>query len=266
MAFSQNIRDQGEGEMDAGFKQEFIERWEKYFRGAEMPICFYYTDEPAGCERVKPPTGHVCVIGVLARVRKGRSLCFDADSIGCGGGKRYLGYTQDIMPDFEYFLSCGIPGKLEGERYKESPGLVKEIMKRMPEFKAPHRFIVFKRWDALGEADEPEVVIFFAQPDVLSGLFTLANFDELEPNAVFAPFSAGCGSIVQYPYLERDAPRPRCVLGMFDVSARPWVPKNMLSFAAPMPKFAMMVSHMEKSFLITPSWAKVRERIGGSKG
>lgn len=251
--------------MDAGFKQEFVERWKKYFRGAELPISFYYTDEPAGCERVKSPKGHVCVIGVLARVRMGRSLCFDADSIGCGGGKRYLGYTQEIMPDFEYFLSCGIPGKLEGERYKKSPGLVKEVMKRMPEFKAPRRFIVFKRWDSLGEADEPEVVIFFAQPDVLSGLFTLANFDELEPNGVFAPFSAGCGSIVQYPYLERDAARPRCVLGMFDVSARPWVPENTLSFAAPMTKFASMVSQMGESFLITPSWAKVRKRISGTR-
>ncbi len=252
--------------MDPRLKGEFIERWDKIGRGAELPISFYYTDEPAGCERVKTPTGHVCVVGVLARVRRGRSLCFDADSIGCGGGKRYLGYTQEIMPDFEYFLSCGIPGKLEGERYKRSPELVRESMKRMPQFTAPHRFIVFKRWDALGEVDQPEVVIFFAQPDVLSGLFTLANFDEPEPNGVFAPFSAGCGSIVQYPYLEREAARPRCVLGMFDVSARPWVPKNTLSFAAPMVKFVAMVSHMEESFLITPSWAKVRRRIGTSRG
>jgi uncharacterized protein (DUF169 family) len=247
--------------MDQEFKKGFIERWGRYFDGAELPICFYYADDPADCERVSRPSGHVCVVGVLNRVRKGRSLCFDAESIGCGGGKRYLGYTQEIMPDFEYFLSCGIPGKLEGERYKKSPELVKEVMKRMPHFNAPRRFILFKRWDALGEADDPEVVIFFAQPDVLSGLFTLANFDEAEPNGVFAPFSAGCASIVQYPYLEGAEARPRCVLGMFDVSARPWVPKNMLSFAAPMAKFTAMVSHMEESFLVTPSWAKVRKRI-----
>lgn len=29
------------------------------------------------------------------------------------------------MPNFEYFLSCGIPGKLEGERYKKTPELVR---------------------------------------------------------------------------------------------------------------------------------------------
>ena len=75
----------------------------------------------------------------------------------------------------------------------------------------------------LDESDDPAVVIFFAKADVLSGLFTLANYDEVEPNGVIAPFGAGCSTIVMYPYLERDADRPRAVLGMFDVSARPFV-------------------------------------------
>jgi hypothetical protein len=43
--------------------------------------------------------------------------------------------------------------------------------------KLPIVFYVFKRWDTLDEADSPEVVIFFAPPDVISGLFTLANAD-----------------------------------------------------------------------------------------
>ncbi len=59
----------------------------------------------------------------MSRVRKGIPLCFEAASIGCGGGKRYLGFAEDIMPAFEYFLSYGIPGKFEGERYKKSPEL-----------------------------------------------------------------------------------------------------------------------------------------------
>jgi hypothetical protein len=165
------------------------------------------------------------------------------------------------MPDFEYFLSCGIPGKLDGERYKKTPELVKEAMKHVAPFRAPSRFIVFKRWDRLERLDNPEVVIFFAPPDVLSGLFTLANFDQVEPNGVFAPFAAGCGSIVQYPYLEKDSGRPRGVLGMFDVSARPWVSKNVLTFAVVMKRFVQIIGNMEESFLITPSWQRVKKRI-----
>ena len=77
------------------------------------------------------------------------------------------------------------------------------------------------------------MVVFFATPDVLSGLFTLANFDQEEPHGVVAPFSSGCGAIVTYPYLERATDRPRAFLGMFDVSARPFVPKTRLILPCP---------------------------------
>ncbi|MFQ6033819.1 MAG: DUF169 domain-containing protein [Candidatus Bipolaricaulia bacterium] len=247
--------------MDLALRDRFLALWGKFFGEAELPVVLYFTDEEGRAERVQPPSGHQCVIGVLARARKGLSLCFDRDSVGCLGGKRYLGFSREIMPNFEYFLSCGIPGELEGERYKKTPELVLQTMKNWPLFEAPARFIVFKRWDKLEESDGAEVVIFFAKPDVLSGLFTLANFDEVEPNGVFAPFAAGCATIVQYPYLEKGSERPRGVLGMFDVSARPFVPEQVLSFAAPIEKFARMVGNMEESFLLTSSWEKVKKRL-----
>jgi len=53
------------------------------------------------------------------------------------------------------------------------------------------------------EKDNPQVVIFFAIPDVLSGLFTLARFDETDRDAVSAPFGSGCSAIVQNPYMEQ---------------------------------------------------------------
>ena len=248
--------------MDMNLKEDFLARWKKYFGPAELPITCWYTDREEEADGVKPPKGHKCFLGELAKVRQGKSLRFDLSTVGCFGGRRYLGFSKDVMPNFEYFLSCGIPGTLEGERYKKSPELVKEYNKRSPDFTAPARHIVFKRWDHLGEADEPAVVIFFSPPDVLSGLFTLANFDEADLNGVYCPFCAGCGSIVMYPFIEKVLPRPRAVLGMFDVSARPFVPAQTLSFAVPMNKFASMVCNMDESFLITRSWKAVRKRIG----
>jgi uncharacterized protein (DUF169 family) len=242
-------------------KEKFIRLWKKYFDGAELPIVFYCADDVGRAEEAIPLSGPRCIIAHLSKVRRGQTLCFDSSSIGCSGGRRYLGFAEEIRPNFEYFLSCGIPGELEGERYKKSPELVKEIMKKVPRIMAPARLIVFKRWDMLEETGSPDAVIFFAQPDVLSGLFTLANFDETEPNGVFAPFSAGCGSIVQYPYLEKLSERPRCVLGMFDVSARPYVTKDILTFSIPMNKFIRMIDNMEESFLITSSWRKANKRI-----
>jgi len=50
----------------------------------------------------------------------------------------------------------------------------------------------FTRWDQLTETDDPDVVIFFARPEALAGLFTLANFDQGDPNGVICPMGEGC--------------------------------------------------------------------------
>ncbi len=86
------------------------------------------------------------------------------------------------------------------------------------------------------------------------------NFAEPELDGVHCPFGAGCASIVKYPMLEHNAERPRAVLGMFDISARPFVKNCELTIAIPMGKFASMVNDMEESFLITKSWSKVLQR------
>jgi uncharacterized protein (DUF169 family) len=251
--------------MDAKLKEKFLILWKRYFADAELPVAFYYTDGESHGRRVAADSSNRCLIANLVAVRKGEALRFAADSVGCPGGKRYLGFSDTIRPGFEYFLSCGIPGKMEGERYKKSPELVREVMARMPAFKAPAKFIVFKRWDLLEDMENPDAIIFFAGADVLSGLFTLASFDEAETSGVIAPFSAGCGSVVEYPYLEKASKTPRCVIGLFDPSARPYVEADRLSFAAPMEKFVRMVGNMEESFLTTPTWEKIKDRMARRK-
>lgn len=245
--------------MNYALKGMFLRLWREYFDDAELPIVFYYTDEEKITENDPSTTGR-CMIANLVKVRMGTPLRFGVDSIGCRGGRRYAGFSETISENFEYFLSYGIPGIVEGERYKKSPELVREAMKRFPEFNAPKKFIVFKRWDQMDESDEPEVIIFFAKPDILAGLFTLANFDEAE-EGVIAPFGSGCSSIITYPYLEREREKPRCVLGMFDPSARPYVHSDTVTFSAPMTKFARMIENMPESFLITPTWEKIKKRI-----
>jgi hypothetical protein len=247
--------------MDNATKENFITLWQKYFNGAELPIVFFYTDNEKAAPKVEAPKGQRCIIADIARARKGKSILFTVESVGCFGAKKSLGFPRDIMPNFEHFLSCGIPGMMEGERYKKTPELVKQVVETSPVPKAPSPYAVFKRWDKLDEGDNPEVVIVFGTADVISGLFTLSNYDEADPNGVFSPWGAGCASIIMFPYFEKDAKRPRGVLGMFDVSARPFVPADVFTFAAPMNKFLAMVNNMEESFLTTASWKKVQKRI-----
>lgn len=247
--------------MDINFKEYFIKLWAKYFPGSELPIIFYYTNEEVSEKFNQSSPLHRCVIFNLGQVREGNSLCLDNNTVGCFGGKRYLGFSQNLMPDFEFFLSCGIEGKMEGERFKKSPELVKEQLKYQEPFKAPGKYIVFKRWDALRSKEEPLAVIFFASPDVLSGLFALANFDEIDPNAVIAPMCAGCASIVYYPYKEAQSDQPKAVLGMFDIAARLAIAPDILTFAVPWAKFVRMVENIEESFLIMKPWNGIKKRI-----
>jgi uncharacterized protein YndB with AHSA1/START domain len=125
---------------------------------------------------------------------------------------------------------------------------------------------VFKRWDTLTPEDDPAVVVFFATPDVLAGLFTLANYDESDPHGVITPMGSGCSSIVYHPYHESLSAHPRAVLGMFDVSARPCVPTGTLTFSVPWARFVRMVDNVPESFLITGSWEKVAARIARGTG
>jgi uncharacterized protein (DUF169 family) len=250
--------------MDMKLKEDFLARWGKYFGPAELPITFCYTDRQPQSAAIPPPPGRRCMIADMARIRHGESVYFDVNAIGCPGGRRYAGFRSELMPGFEHFLSCGIPGKMHGERYKKTPELVRQFLAHSPDFEAPAPYIVFKRWDKLEPADDPQVVIFFAPPDVLAGLFTLVNFDEAEANGVVAPFGAGCATIVEYPYLEKDAARPRAVLGMFDISARMTVPADALTLAVPINKFQRMVANMDESFLTTGTWGSVQKRIAGA--
>lgn len=246
--------------MKAELKEGFLHLWKKYFGDSELPVTFYYSDEVRDAETALKPKGRSCIICELKKVRDGRSVAYNEEAVACSGGKRYLGFTNTMRPGFEYFLSCGNE-TMEGERYIRTPEMVKEIMNNLTPMPVNGRYIIFKRWDKLQESDNPEVVIFFAKPDVLSGLYTLANFDQTDPVSTIVPFGSGCGSIIRHPYMESRSERPRAVIGMFDPSARPCVPADILTFSVPMKRFEKMVGYMEESFLITETWTRLKKRI-----
>jgi hypothetical protein len=247
--------------MDVQLQNYFIDQWNKYFPAVELPIAYYYTDHPRSDDSGASQIVDRCLIGNLKQVRQGFPFVYDIHTPGCSGGKRYTGFSHSLRPNFEYFLSCGIPGELEGERYKRNPELVAQYLLQHPPFEAPASYLVFKRWDTLNQSEEPAAVIFFATGDVLSGLFALANYDVAEPDGVITPMGAGCASIIGYPLEQAAMAKPRCVLGMFDISARPHIGWDELTFTIPIQRFKQMVGYMDESFLITNSWEKVKSRL-----
>ena len=228
----------------------------------ESPLGIYYTnDKPEGITPKEGPSG--CMIGLLRNAsRKGGTVYFDKTHFGCPGGAYYMGFFESPRPNIEYFLSCGIPGEMEGERYIKTPERAREYFARMIPRRAPATYCVFKPIEQfLQGAVKPEVVVFFASPDLLSGLFTLTNYALERTDAVYAPFGSGCGMILTHPLKEAGKEQPHAILGLFDVSARPMVEKDTLTFAMPYSVFLRLLENVSGSFLQTESWKKVLQRI-----
>ncbi len=241
-----------------------LERWNQLREALglkESPLGIFYTNEKP--EGFTPQAGiRVCMIGFLRKARKkGETVYFDKSHFGCPGGGYYMGFLETPMPKIEYFLSCGIPGELDGERYVKTPELAKRYFEKMKPRSAPSTYCVFKPLDQFQSDIKPEVVSFFAPADILSGLFTLTNYALERTDGVYTPFGSGCSSILTYPLKEAEREDPRAVLGMFDPSARPMVERDILTLSMPYSVFLKLLENISGSFLETESWKKVRQRI-----
>jgi uncharacterized protein (DUF169 family) len=113
--------------------------------------------------------------------------------------------------------------------------------------------------------EKPEVVIFFARPEVVSGLNQLASFVTNDFEAVISPFGAGCSNIVSWPlhYLSRG--KLKAVLGGWDPSARKFYKTDEITFAVPYEMYERMVSRWPESFLTTVTWETVLKKVNRSK-
>lgn len=251
------------------------------------PIALLWSDEkPEGAMQFQEGRWG-CVMWLAASAAKGRPAVCDAATFGCIGGGVGMGFGEcyKSFPGSEvgfcHFLSSGIDGWaggaavaemvkpfmqgeafdnfLHGERYIKTPELVRHFVEGLPITQIPKRYVLFRSLaDVDPEAETPQTVIFFADPDELSALLVLANYGREDNENVISPFAAGCQTIGIHPYREAKAKRPRAVIGLTDLSARVCIRKqlggNLLSFAMPFALFGEMEANVEGSFLQRHTW------------
>lgn len=207
-----------------------------------------------------------CVMAMFNAAAKGKVAVFSRETCGCGGGQIGLGFRDDydhIPGGFEYFLSTGRgEGYPEGEAYKKTPELVKTFAEALPMTICPTKYVVFKSLDQVDLDNEtPEVVCLYANPDQLSALVVLANYGRPGLDNVMIPFGAGCHSIFLMPYAEGKKEMPKAVVGVTDITTRPMVDPDLLTFSVPWSMFREMEDNIPGSFIEKESWAKVKERL-----
>lgn len=207
-----------------------------------------------------------CFMGHIWRARrKGAAAHFSAERFGCPGGSFFLGFHKPQTRTIINYVSSGIPGWSEGERYCESPEALARIFDIIDPVPAPARFGVVKPVTLLAEDDAPELVMFFARPESLCGLHQLACFVTNDPEVVASPWAAACGGIVTWPrtYLARGL--NRAVVGGWDPSARKFLKTDELSFTVPWGMFEDMLRRYSESFLTTHTWETTRKKIARSR-
>jgi len=244
--------------MNIEIRERFQKAWKKYFPDCELPVASFYANELNNVEFPNAPKpnskGFTCIFSQITPVRKGRSRAFNMKNLGCFGRFLPFGFVTEITEDVKNYV-CNI------ERVKKSYDHFNSMYKHHPPKKAGGKYLVFKRWDTLEEQDNPQVVFFFGNQDVMSGLHGLANFEAMTPYEVIAPFGTGCDSIIGYPMQELLSDQPKAVLGPLDPSVRINFKPDISTFSAPWPKFLSMLNNMDDCFLATESWAKIKSRF-----
>lgn len=231
-----------------------------------QPVAIVLTDQkPDGALQFEKGRW-ACVISMLTAAAKGKTAVFDRETCGCGGGAIGLGLRDDfdhVPGGIEHFLSTGRgEGYPKGEGFKKTPELARTFVDQLPATNIPYDYVVFKPLELVElESETPELVCFLCNPDQVSALGVLANYGRPGGDNVIVPFGAGCHTLCLIPYYESRQERPRAVVGMTDVTVRPLLDPDLLSFTVPFKMFEEMEANIPGSFLQKESWKKVRDRI-----
>lgn len=206
-----------------------------------------------------------CAVALYNTVaKKGRWALFSRKTTMCFGGIAGLCFGNNyhlMQGGIENFLSTGSKQR-QGERYKKNPELAKAFVDKLPYVEIPKEYLVLKPLkDTDPDKPAPGLISFFVNPDQLSALTVLANFDREGGDNVIIPFSSGCQSLCLLPHNESKKPLPKAVVGLTDITVRNMLDPNILSFTVPYPMFMQMEQNVDDSFLKLDLWAKVAKRI-----
>ncbi len=228
----------------------------KYF-----PVGIMFSDIIPENSKRFPKKGNGCVIPLIFSSAKGQTVAIDEHSTGWECSAFYLGYKDWIFEGIESFLSDGNVFGRTGERFIKTRNQAKEFVASFIPTKKNNKVTIFKPLDKFKENETPILVVFFASPDELSGLVYLLHYNSpLSDNLVITGFNSGCGSIFTKPMKLIQEGQKKAVWGMHDISARARLPKDIMTLSMPFSMLVDIVDEIDKSFVITDNWTKIRTR------
>ncbi len=208
-----------------------------------------------------------CVIGNIWLARKKNSAAYiSTEEYGCPGGVFYCSMMKPNLRFIEHYVTTGFEGTpVHGERYLPSPEAMRKFLDKVDPREPPAKYCIFKPLSHFSEDQKPEFVIFFARPEVLSGLFTQTTFTTGDVDSVASPFGAGCTNILSWPLYYKEQGKEKAVLGGFDPSARKFMKTDELTFTVPLSLYEKMLNALPESmFNVGDAWSIVRKKVNRS--
>ncbi|WP_338669814.1 DUF169 domain-containing protein [Pseudodesulfovibrio methanolicus] len=205
-----------------------------------------------------------CVMGNVWLARKKKGAAFiSSEEYGCLGGVYYCSMMKPHLRFIEHYVSTGYEGTpLQGERYMPNPDAMRKFMLEVNPREAPAKYCIFKPLSLFADGEEPEFIIFFARPEVLSGLFTQAVFTTGDMDCVVSPFGAGCTNMISWPLYYKGKGLEKAVIGGFDPSARKFMKTDELTFTVSLELYEKMLAALPESmFTHETDWKGVRKKV-----
>jgi uncharacterized protein (DUF169 family) len=235
-------------------------------RMSHQPVAVMFTNKrPRGAAQFKEKRWG-CVMSMLSFASRGYTAVFDRQTTPCAGGQAGLcfGDGYEKGRDVARLLSGGRgDGVNEGLGFLKTPALAKRFMANLPTQEIPETYVVFKALNKVdGRRDRPRLIIFLANADQVSALTVLANYDRPGGDAVKVPFASGCQAVCLLPFVESQADDQHAILGGMDISARPHLDPDVLTFSVPYAMYKRMEKNVKGSFLQKETWRELSERIG----
>jgi len=208
-----------------------------------------------------------CIMGNIWLARKKHGAAFiSSEEYGCTGGVFYSSMMKPNLRFIEHYVTTGFPGTpVHGERYLPSPEAMKTFLDTVDPRPAPAKYCIFKPLSLFTKDEEPEFIIFFARPEVLTGLFVQTTFTTGDVDCVASPFGAGCTNLIAWPLYYKEQGLEKAVLGGFDPSARKFMKPDELTFTVSLSLYKKMLKALPESmFNVDGDWKTVRKKVSKS--
>lgn len=259
---------------------------------SEPVAVLFSNDKPEGAAQFTRGS-HGCAMFMFAAATRGKTAVFDRETFGCLGGGIGLGFGSQIdnypggLSGFCRFYSSGnachpegreiaegmrtagapkafVERFLRGERFKQSPELAEDFHDALPVTEVETTYVVLKPLSQVDlEKESPVSVTFLVNPNQLSALVTLANYDRPGLENVAILHTAACQVMGILSYREAKG-EGRCLVGLTDLFARQYLNRqgtgDKMTFTVPYMRLRQMEACTRGSFLEGNTWQSILEK------